>query len=628
MARIIPRRTMDDIRFGNDIVDVIGSYITLKRAGSAFKALCPFHKEKTPSFHVNPQRQIYHCFGCGAGGDVFSFVVQHEGVDFMTAARMLAQRAGVALEMEEGEAEEASLKETLYRIHQGVAEFYQRCLIQVEAAQGAREYLEERELDKDTVQAFSIGYAPNRWDAVLKWAEKHKISRDHMEQAGLILRSTRENARSEFYDRFRNRLMFPIRDEQERVIGFSGRALEEGAKTAKYLNSPETPLFKKSRVLYALDKARRSIAETREALVCEGQIDVIRCHKAGVTTAVAAQGTAFTDNHAHILKRYADSVCLVFDPDKAGQDAAVRAATVFMDAGLAVRVGALPEGQDPDTFIRKNGIEAFKSIQAKAESAVAFQIRVLSARENMKSEVGMMRVSRAVLETIQHSPNAVQRAKLIQQASERLNLPASALMDDLRFMMRRSRPPVGDMMANRDAASGAAASARTPEDADRPKEEIELCEHMVRLVDHPNLVPLIRKYAPPKLLIDAGCRRVAETILQGLDSGEDLLTVLRTADASEEVLRFAAQLQMAPTKSRGKEFSPEDAVKGLILRIWRRRFEQERTRLSGPGKEDEQAARDERRAQLTYQINGLKTWENGVDVIDFEMEHAREEDES
>jgi len=616
---------MDEIRFGNDIVEVIGSYITLKRAGSSFKALCPFHKEKTPSFHVNPQRQIYHCFGCGAGGDVFSFVIEHEGVDFMTAARMLAQRAGVKLEMEEGEAREASVKDTLYRIHQGVAEFYQRCLTQMKAADGARKYIQKRELDKGTVEAFAIGYAPDRWDASIKWAEKHKISLEHMEQAGLILRSTKQNARSEFYDRFRNRLMFPIRDEQERVIGFSGRALEEGPRTAKYVNSPETLLFRKSRVLYALDKARRSIAESREALVCEGQIDVIRCHQAGITTAVAAQGTAFTDDHAHILKRYADSVCLVFDPDRAGQDAAVRAAAVFMDAGLAVRIGALPEGQDPDTFIRQKGGEAFKGVLAAAGSAVAFQIRVLSERENMRSEVGTMRVARAVLETVLHSPNAVQRARLVQQAAELLNLPASALMDDLRFMMRRARPPAGGAAVDRAETTAVTRSQRgsSSEGAEGPKEEIELCAHMVRLVDCPEIVPLIRRYAPPELLTDGACRTVAAAALEALDSGNELQNILRAGEAAEEVQRLAARLQMAPVKTRGREFSPEDAVRGLILRIWRRRFEQERAGLSGTENEDDRARRDERRAQLTYQISRLKNWEEGAEVIEFELDQTR-----
>ena len=203
---------MDEIRFGNDIAEVIGTYITLKRAGTNFKALCPFHKEKTPSFHVNSQRQIFHCFGCGEGGDVFSFLMKHEGVDFMMAARMLAQRAGITLEIEEGEAGRASEKEGLYRIHQGVAEFFQRCLEQTKGAAAARAYLAERDLEGETASAFMIGYAPKRWDAVLGWAAKHKFSREQMEQAGLVLRSTREGREQSYYDRFRDRLMFPIHD--------------------------------------------------------------------------------------------------------------------------------------------------------------------------------------------------------------------------------------------------------------------------------------------------------------------------------------------------------------------------------------------------------------------------------
>jgi len=605
MARIIPKRTLEDIRIRNDIVDVIGAHFNLKRAGSSFKALCPFHKEKTPSFHVNQQRQIFHCFGCGAGGDVFRFIMMYESVDFVSAAKMLADRAGVTLELEEGEAGEAAGKQILYRIHEELAQFYRRCLLQTKGARGARDYLAKRGLSDETTEAFSIGYAPDRWDAALKWAQKHKYSVQLLEAAGLILKASKPTARSEFYDRFRNRLMFPIRDEQGRVIGFSGRSLGGQDKGAKYINSPETPLFRKSRVLYALDKARRPIVESREALICEGQIDVIRCHARGFETAVAPQGTALTEDHARILRRYADSACIVFDPDRAGEDAAIRTAEVFMDVGLAVRVASLPHGEDPDSFLSSKGAEAFRGVVESAGSAVGYQVRVLSSRENAESEVGLMRIAKAVLRTISHSPNAVQKAKLLQEAAERLDLPAKALEDDLRHMLRtastyqRSGPEQGGVSPPKSSS-------------EKPAEEVALCEHMVHIDESPDTADLVAKYLRLDIITDPDCRSLIRMALESAKDGRPLQDLLREDDGTSEALEtFAVQVQMAPSKITGKEFSRTDAVRSLILALWRRTLTRERDNL---GEDDA-----ERRSQITYDLNRLKTWEQGESIIEIEL---------
>ena len=309
MPKIISKDVIEQIRNANDVAEVIGSYFQLKRAGGSFKALCPFHKEKSPSFHVNPQRQIYHCFGCGAGGDVFRFIMQYENVDFGTAARILGERVGMRIEWSEGDGGADSNKGELYKIHEEVAAIYQRALLEMDAAQRARAYLKERDLGDDVVRDFLIGYAPDRRDSLVQWSRKKKLPLQLLEAAGLI--SHTEDGQP--YDRFRNRLMFSIRDELGRVIAFSGRIMEKDVKVAKYVNSPETPLFRKGRVLYALDRARRNIMDARTAILCEGQIDVIRCHMAGFTTAVASQGTALTEDHARLLKRYADSVVVVLD---------------------------------------------------------------------------------------------------------------------------------------------------------------------------------------------------------------------------------------------------------------------------------------------------------------------------
>jgi DNA primase len=610
MSRIIPKRVLEEIRFGNEISDVVGSYMTLSRAGQNFRALCPFHKEKTPSFHIDTQRQNFHCFGCNAGGDVFEFVKQHENVDFIMAVRILAERAGIKVELEEGE-EGGSDKAAHYRIHQDVAEFYQRCLLQMGAADRARQYLQSRELGEPLIENFLIGFAPNRWDAMLKWGEKKGVGVEQLEGCGLVIESTRSDSRSTHYDRFRNRIMFPIRDEQGRVIGFSGRALDDKAKTAKYVNSPETLLFRKSRVLYAMDKARRPIVDAGEAIICEGQIDVIRCHAAGFETAVAAQGTAFTADHARILKRYADSVVLIFDPDKAGQDAAIRSATIFMDVGLAVRVARLPDGKDPDTLIREEGADGFRRIIEESQSAVGFQISVLSGREDISREIGIMRVSRAALQTISHNPNAVQRAKLVQEAADQLHLPTTALEDDLRFVLSRPRREIVTQEITTESAS-----------SEQPREEVELCEHLVHVVDEPEIADLVDRYLPLDIMKDVDCRKIAEASLTARETGDKIVYILGKDDSetSDNLLRLLEAVQSAPTKIRGTDCTRSDAVRDIILRLWRRRLASERADIQAKLKSGEKSPElAHRNSQLTLDLDSLKSWTDGASIIEMEM---------
>lgn len=610
MSPALSKRVLDDIRFRNDIVDVIGSYFHLQRSGSSFKAVCPFHKEKTPSFHVNQQRQSFHCFGCGAGGDVFRFIMMQEGQDFMGAVRMLAQRAGMQLQFDE-HGEQGSDKEALYRLLGEVAALYRKTLKEDPAAEGARRYLAKRDLPPEIWETFQIGYAPEAWDFQLLWGRKHGFTDAQLDLAGLILKKAEPaGGRNDYYDRFRGRVMFTICDEQGRPIGFSGRSMEADPKGAKYINSPETPVFRKSRILYALDKARRNIVESREAIICEGQIDTIRCHHAGFKTAVAAQGTAFTDEHVRILRRYADSVCLVFDSDKAGQTAAIRTAGLFLEAGLAVRVAELPPGEDPDSLIRKRGADAFRAVLDRAVSAVSFQIRVLSATENARSEIGAMRIARAVLQTIRQSPNAVQRAALIQEAAGLLNLPASALAEDLRHAMRAAQPSA--------AASAREAEKPGPATPSHPPDEVTLCEHLMHVVDAPELAGLIKEHLPLDLLSDSCCRRIVETVLKAVETGADLNHMLMDIeDDTGEAQRLAAQVFAAPMKVSGREFSLKDAVQDLILRFWRKKFEQERAALSTLDAAQTSEAL-QRRQQLTSHLHHLRRWEDGVGIITVE----------
>ena len=311
---VIPEAVIEDVRARTDIVQVVGDRVPLKRAGAAWKACCPFHHEKTPSFTVNPQRQSFKCFGCGEGGDVFKFLMKHDGMSFYDAVRYLAEKCGVEIVTEKDDGRTARARR-LFQINAEFAAFCHRCLLKTNAAAGARAYLEKRRLDAATVEAFQLGYDPDEWGALDEFARRNRFTPEEMVAAGIGSLPDRPGASANLRDRFHGRLMFPICDQTGRVVAFSARVLDASKSPAKYVNSPETDVFKKARVLYALDKAQRHIASSphREAIVCEGQIDVIRCHACGFPRAVASEGTAFTPEHAKLLHRYADSVVELFE---------------------------------------------------------------------------------------------------------------------------------------------------------------------------------------------------------------------------------------------------------------------------------------------------------------------------
>ncbi len=604
--RHIPKNTLETIRARVDIVELIGSYLPLKRAGSTYKALCPFHNEKTPSFTVNAQRQIFHCFGCGAGGDVFSFIMQREGMDFAGAATLLARQAGVEIE-EEPEEPGGISKNVLFNLNEAAAAFYRRALLESATAAPARAYLAERGLSPEIVESFQIGYAPNRWDAVLRGAQKKGWTPEQLEAAGLVLQSSKPQSRNRFYDRFRDRLMFPIADEQGRIAGFSGRSLKPDEKSAKYINTPETALFRKSRILYGLHRARRSIADGREALICEGQIDVLRCHQEGLATAVACQGTAFTEEHARILRRYADGICLAFDSDKAGQEAAVRAARVFFQAGLAVRVADLPEGEDADSYIRKQGLSAFRERLQQAKTAIAFQFDLLSRIDNKNDQAGRSRITRSLLETALPAPEGVQRDTLVHEIAYQMNLDESMLKSRLNALARRSERSEFSLDERR------AAKEKAEGRKQRVREEMALCELVLQAEEAPAIVRLVERYLPLSMLSDPDCRAVMQAALESVREERPVQEILYShPDASGDLGAFYSGLLLAPAKVKGDEVSCEDAVKDLILCLWRKKLKQERYGLSGPD-----AA--ERLTQITYDLHHLKRWADGAGIIEIEM---------
>ena len=425
----IPTYVIEQVAAANDIVEVIGSYFPLKRAGSTWKALCPFHQEKSPSFTVNPQRQIFKCFGCGVGGSVFRFVMDYEHVDFPTSVRRLATRAGIpVIEERSGSVEEDRQHEarrTLLKLHAEAAEWFQENLLKRDWAAPAREYLKKRGLTPEVAKSWQLGFAPESWDACLKWALGEGYKRGTILQSGLVKLRDEERPESDVYDRFRGRLMFPICNDVGEVIAFSGRILTSDTESAKYLNSPETPLFRKGSILFGLHKTKRGLIEADCAIVCEGQLDLITLFEAGLTNVVAPQGTAFTEGQARILKRYVNEVVLCFDADKAGQKAAERSLEPLLENDLIVRVADMPPGEDPDSLVRKEGAEKFSARIAAARDFFDFWIEHEAAAVDLTNLSAKMQVARQLAETLARVHDPLLRNEVASKVAARLGVGSS-----------------------------------------------------------------------------------------------------------------------------------------------------------------------------------------------------------
>ena len=360
-----------------DIVDLINGYVPLKRAGTTFKACCPFHSERTPSFSVTPSRNTFHCFGCGKGGGSVRFVMEYENLPFADAVRKLAAKYNIPIVEEAGTPQddaERSLKSRLTSLHRDITAWFHELLLRNPGARAARDYLRGRGINSEIAKRWMIGYAPQDAALYRDWLRGHKYSETLLVQAGIFVPRDEGMPERGGYPRFKHRVMFPIRNDHGDVIAFSGRILDVEASPAKYINSPETPIFKKSQVFFGLDMAKRAIHKEQLAVICEGQIDMIMCYESGIENIVAPLGTAFTPDHARLLKRHTEQVTLCYDSDKAGIKAAHSCFAELAREGLYVRVAAMPAGDDPDSLIRRDGVEALKEMLANARDFVDFQI--------------------------------------------------------------------------------------------------------------------------------------------------------------------------------------------------------------------------------------------------------------
>lgn len=466
----IPEDKIDAVRSSSDIVEVVGEYVQLKRRGSNFVGLCPFHKEKTPSFNVNPDLGIYKCFGCGAGGNEFQFLMRVENLEFPEAVKVLAERAGIVITETDDQRKQSSEVESIYNALRFAGRFFYQSLTQEEKGKTALDYLINRGFTAETIKKFGLGYAPDAWDALLVAAGKENIDIQYLEKAGLIIAKKDGDG---FYDRYRNRVIFPIFSHLSKVIGFGGRILKEEKKQPKYINSPETRVYHKGSVLYGLHQSKQAIRKREEVLLVEGYTDVISLFQAGVEHVVATSGTALTPDQIKLLKRYTQKVLVLYDSDSAGAAAALRGIDLLLEQGVTVYGLELPEGEDPDSFVRNHGADEFeKYMETKKMDFITFMYGLAKKSGRLDTPEGQGRLTKSIVNSIARMPDVAMHEPFIRRASHVLGIPDIPLFEQLGKIRKSESNKKGSRgQVSRQPASGQSGSRQF--DSGHPASPVE-----------------------------------------------------------------------------------------------------------------------------------------------------------
>ncbi len=433
MAKIPPEK-VDQVREASDIVDVVSGYLTLRQRGRNYFGLCPFHNEKTPSFSVNPDMQIFHCFGCSEGGNVFTFIMKVEGLTFPDAVKILAQKAGIQLPEDEESFDSYREKEALFYALNMAAEFYLNSL-KSQPAERAQQYLEKRGITSDDYELFGIGYAPNAWDNLLKLAKKKSFNPEVLEKAGLVLRNKDGTG---YYDRFRGRITFAIRNLSGQVVGFGARRMVDD-NTPKYINSPESEIYQKRFLLYGLNMSRDAIRRHDEVVIVEGYTDFTSLWKTGIQNVVATSGTALTEDHAVLLRRYTSNAVMLYDADAAGAAAALRGADILLENGLDVKICMVPGGSDPDEFVRANSEQAVKKLISTAVPLMDYKVKQLENRVDKSTVSQKADLTRQLLISMSKVNDPIRRAFLVRDLSNRLHIEEKDLWKEIGQLQQKRR---------------------------------------------------------------------------------------------------------------------------------------------------------------------------------------------
>lgn len=545
---------IEEVRSRNDIVDVIGQYVHLTKKGSTYFGLCPFHNEKTGSFSVSPNKQMYYCFGCGAGGNVFTFMMQYENFTFGEAMEALADRAGVALPKQEYSAaqkREADKKQRLLEINKEAARYFYT-LLRNDRGKHALAYFQKRELSEETMKKFGLGYSDQYSDDLYRYLRSKGYEDEILKESGLVTIDERRGG----YDKFWNRAMFPIMDVHNKVIGFGGRVMGDGEP--KYLNSPETPIFDKSRNLYGLNFARTT--KKPQFLLCEGYMDVIALHQAGFDNAVASLGTSFTSGHANLLKRYTKEVYLTFDSDGAGVKAALRAIPILKEAGLTAKVINMRPYKDPDEFIKALGAEEYQKRIDEAENSFMFEVRMLEQEYDLSDPESKTKFFYAVAQKILKFEEELERENYIEAVAAKYQIG----FEQLRSVVR-SEGTRGGITREREKVSLKSGSNEKKKKEDGMRQSQKL--FLTWLIEDERLFALTGDYIGPEDFTEDIFREVAELVYEQHTQGEINPAQIISRFTDEEQQREAAALfhaRLHPMETRQER---EKALKETILRI-------------------------------------------------------------
>jgi len=516
----IPDSKIDEVRSASDIIDVISSYVALKKRGKNYLGLCPFHQEKTPSFNVSPEKQMYHCFGCGVGGNVFTFIMEHDKVSFIEALKTLADRAGIALPQEAGGVDSSGTEnEALYAACRLAAFHFHENLTATIEGKLALEYFHHRGFSDGTIRAVGLGYSMNSWDSLVRHAASNNMSADVLERAGLVVK--RDDG-SGFYDRFRGRAMFPIFSASGRVIGFGARKMREDDPLGKYINSPETPIYNKSRSLYGLFQAKDAIREKEYAILVEGYADLISVFQAGCENIVASSGTALTEDQIRLVAHYARNITLVYDADSAGSKATIRGVDLIIENGLDVKVAELPQGEDPDSFVKKHGGTEFQKLLDGAVSFLDFKARLFQSQGLLATPEGQTRAVRSIVETIAKMKDELKRNFYIKHVSERYDIYETVLFRELETLLGQERGRA--FYAQRREAAEEQRMAASPKETQSPVLVLPSVERdllKLMLENGHEMVRLVLSHVALETFSHPAANRVVRLLMERGEAGQE-----------------------------------------------------------------------------------------------------------
>ena len=580
----IPDDKIQEIRAATDIVEYIGTFVKLKKRGKSYLGLCPFHSEKTPSFNVSPDKGMYYCFGCSRGGDVIKFVMEWEKATYVEAIEILAERAGIAIVRTEESIQSASETEKLYSACSFAAKMFHRNMMKTEEGSFALKYFQSRGFSDKTIVAFGLGYSLRAWDALVKQAGEEGIKPEYLEKVGLA----RKRDDGGYYDAFRGRAMFPIFSTTGRVIAFGARKLYDDDTMGKYINSSETPIYHKSKVLYGLSQSKEAIREKDSVVLVEGYADLISVFQSGICNVVASSGTALTVEQIQLISRYTKTVTFVYDADSAGVSAMIRGVDLILENNLDVRIAELPQGDDPDSFVRKNGADGFQEILSKAVTFVDFKANTLRREGKLDSPEGKAEAVRALVQTISKIKDPLKQSFFIKDVAEKYKLYESALITELEKFTRKvperflAVPRVGgERAAAKDTKSATAVTAQQ----EIPVEEKELL--LVAFEEPEEMIPFIFSYIRAEEFSHPQAKEVAEILIDEFDSkGTVDVHQLMPKASSDAVRKLISELSFTPYQlgsrwdkvgARLSETRTSERAEGAIKRMKKKVLEHELT---------------------------------------------------